>query len=74
VQFVGSMPNLQTEDRTSDAAWEKAHDAEASDCCAAGHPHDRPDTTCPRGSQCHCARPIGHPIPIEVPHGREPGR
>jgi len=68
------MPNLLTEERVTDAAWENARDAEASDCCAAGRAHDHPGAICPRGSQCHCARPIGHPIPLEVPHGREPGR
>ena len=65
------MPNLRTEEVATDAAWEKTRDADEEDCCASGRAHDRPGAICPRGSQCHCARPIGHPIPVEVPHGRE---
>jgi hypothetical protein len=68
------MPNLQTDERVTDDAWEKARDADEADGCAAGRAHDRPGAICRRGSQCHCARPIGHPVPVDVPHGREPRR
>ena len=64
--------NAKTEDRVSTDAWEKARETDAVDCCAAGRARDRPGAICSRGSQCHCARPIGHPIPVEVPHGRDP--
>jgi hypothetical protein len=68
------MPNLRTDEDFADNAWEKARAADEADCCAAGLAHDRSKATCPRGSQCHCARPIGHPIAVVVPHERDARR
>jgi hypothetical protein len=68
------MPDLRTGEQVTDDAREKARADDEENCCAAGREHDRPGATCGRGAQCHCARPIGHPIPVTVPHGREAGR
>jgi hypothetical protein len=46
-------------------SWEATHDAD-EDSCAARRAKGLPEIRCTRGSQCHCGRPIGHPIPIET--------
>jgi hypothetical protein len=64
-----------TEDETGDnEGWEKARARDEADGCAAGLTHDRPGAVCPRGSRCHCGRPIGHPVPVVVPHERDTER
>jgi len=57
-----SMFNVETAEVPVDA-WEKTRDAD-EDSCAARRAKGLPAIPCPRGSQCHCGRPIGHPIPI----------
>ena len=68
------MLTTEPDDRASDEAWEKARDADETDGCAAGRAHDHPGAICRRGSQCHCARPIGHPVPIVLPHEHDARR
>jgi hypothetical protein len=45
----------------------RGSDAEDEACgCVAGHAHDPVRHPCPRGTDCRCARPIGHPVPFPV--------
>ncbi len=45
---------------------------EEADSCIARRGQEHAEAVCPRSSQCHCARPIGHPIPVPVHDPREP--
>lgn len=67
------MPIVETDDclaqETREKAREETRAVDEADSCAAGVAHE-PDHVCTRGSQCHCARPIGHPIPVALPDPR----
>jgi hypothetical protein len=64
------MPNVEREDSVTEESWEKACEAEEADGCVAGAAHEHGSANCPRASACHCARPIGHPIPVAAPGSR----
>jgi len=68
---TGIMPNVEPDDLVSEESWEKARETEEADSCVAGalHGHDR--RSCPRASNCRCARPIGHPIPVAPDRSRD---
>jgi len=60
----GRMRDCHT-DEVPVEAREETHDAD-EDSCAARRAKGLPAIRCTRGAECHCARPIGHPIPIET--------
>jgi len=67
------MPIVQSDDRVDQEAWKKERAEDEADTCVAGVVHEH-DHVCRRGSQCHCARPIGHPTPVALPAPRGPHR
>jgi len=59
------MLNFPSHDCVAAETWANAQATDDADACAAGLPHEH-DHPCPRGSQCRCARPIGHPVAVEL--------
>jgi hypothetical protein len=70
MQTIRSMPSLEPDDSAKNEAWEKAREEDEADTCSAGLVHDHDEAACPRGSQCRCARPIGHPTAVTVQRPR----
>ena len=64
------MRNQDPDDGVAREAREAMRELDEADGCVARLDHEHGETICPRTSQCHCARPIGHPIPVAVhdPH------
>ena len=73
------MRSHQPDDWVANEAWEEAWEEagesapelNGADGCVARLGHEHAEAICPRTSQCHCARPIGHPIPVAGPDPRE---
>jgi hypothetical protein len=65
------MTKPHPDDAFAMQGWEKARTLEQSCCCGADPAHAHADAPCPRGSECRCARPIGHPVPFTMPHPRD---
>jgi hypothetical protein len=60
------MRSHEIDDSVSREAWETTGELDGADGCVARHEHGHGEAICPRTGQCHCARPIGHPIPVAV--------
>ncbi|HXU02363.1 MAG TPA: hypothetical protein VN903_15460 [Polyangia bacterium] len=68
------MHDLERAQYLADEAWANAPKTPELDCCVAQPDGEHCERSCPRGSACHCARPIGHPVPVEVFRPRDARR
>ena len=65
------MRSHEIDDSVAREAWNATRELDGADGCVARLGHAHGEAVCPRTGQCHCARPIGHPIPVAVENPRE---